>query len=125
MAIKTDKETEQKIIELYNQGLSMAKVGAVYGVTPVTVMRILDRNNIPKRTKGGIYKIPENIVIERYSNGESCQSIADDYKVSFHTISNILEKHNIKRNNRYKNIDFNIYYFKNIDSYDKAYFLGF
>ena len=44
---------------------------------------------------------------------------------SFHTISNILENNNVVRNNKYKNIGLNENYFENIDSTDKAYFLGF
>ncbi len=125
MAKKTSLEIEQEIIKLYQSGLSMANSGAPYNISGATVMAILDRNNIPKRTKGGIYRIPEQEVIKRYQDGESCQSIADSFKVTFHTISNILEKNNIARNNKYKNINLNENYFEKIDSYDKAYFLGF
>lgn len=103
----------------------MAKAGAPYNISSATVMAILNRNNIPKRTKGGIYAIPEQEVITRYKNRESCQVIADSFKVTFHTISNILEKNNIARNNKYKNINLNENYFEKIDSNDKAYFLGF
>ena len=125
MAKKTSPEIEQEIIKLYQSGLSMAKAGAPYGISSATVMAILNRNNIPKRTKGGIYAIPEQEVITRYKNGESCQVIADSFKVTFHTISNILEKNNIARDNKYKNINLNENYFEKIDSSDKAYFLGF
>ena len=125
MAKRTNKETEQKIIKLYQQGLSMAKAGAECGVTGATVLRILNAYQIPKRTKGGIYKIPDEDVIKRYTDGESCQQIADSYNVSFHTISNILEKYQIARDNKYYNLSLNEDYFKDIDSYDKAYFLGF
>ena len=124
MAKKTDKKTEQKIIELYQQGLSMARAGAECGVTSATVLRILNEYQIPKRTKGGIYKIPDEEVIKRYTNGESCQQIADSYNVTFHTISNILEKYNIARNNKYHNLSLDDNYFEIIDRYDKAYFLG-
>ena len=125
MAKKISPEIEQEVIKLYNSGLSMAKAGAPYGISGATVMAILNRNNIPKRTKGGIYAIPEQEVITRYKNGESCQVIADSFKVTFHTISNILEKNNIARDNKYKNINLNENYFEKIDSSDKAYFLGF
>ena len=125
MAKKISPEIEQEIIKLYNSGLSMAKAGAPYSISSATVMAILNRNNIPKRTKGGIYAIPEQEVITRYKNGESCQVIADSFKVTFHTISNILEKNNIARDNKYKNISLNENYFEKIDSSDKAYFLGF
>ena len=122
---KTSKELEQQIINYYNLGNSMAATGKYYNISPVTVKNILERNNIPKRTKGGIYKLPTEEIIKRYNNGESCQIIANDYQVSFHTISNLLEENNIKRDNRYKNINLDINYFHNIDSIDKAYFLGF
>ena len=125
MAKKISPEIEQEVIKLYNSGLSMAKSGAPYSISSATVMAILNRNNIPKRTKGGIYSIPEQEVITRYKNGESCQVIADSFKVTFHTISNILEKNNIARDNKYKNINLNENYFEKIDSSDKAYFLGF
>lgn len=125
MSKKICPEIEQEIIKLYNSGLSMAKAGMPYNVSSATVMAILNRNNIPKRTKGGIYAIPEQEVITRYKNGESCQVIADSFKVTFHTISNILEKNNIARDNKYKNINLNENYFEKIDSNDKAYFLGF
>ena len=125
MTKKINLETEQEIIELYQSGLSMAKAGALYGISGATVMAILNRNNIPKRTKGGIYKLPEKEIITRYQQGESCQSIANSFNVTFHSISNILEKNNIKRNNRYKNLKLDEDYFEKIDRMDKAYFLGF
>ena len=125
MAKKTSPEIEQEIIKLYQSGLSMAKAGARFNVSSATVMAILNRNNIPKRTNGGIYQIPEKEVITRYQKGESCQNIADSFNVTFHTISNILEKNNILRNNKYKNLNLDENYFEKIDRIDKAYFLGF
>ena len=125
MAKKTSPEIEQEIIKLYQSGLSMAKAGARFNVSSATVMAILNRNNIPKRTNGGIYQIPEKEVITRYQQGESCQNIADSFNVTFHTISNILEKNNILRNNKYKNLNLDENYFEKIDRIDKAYFLGF
>ena len=125
MAKKTSPEIEQAIIKLYQSGLSMAKAGARFNVSSATVMAILNRNNIPKRTNGGIYQIPEKEVITRYQQGESCQNIADSFNVTFHTISNILEKNNILRNNKYKNLNLDENYFEKIDRIDKAYFLGF
>lgn len=125
MATKTKVEVEKEIIETYKSGLSMKETGKKFQVNATTVLNILNRNNIPKRTKGGIYKLPDDIVIQRYLDGESCQVIADDFGVSFKSISLILEKHNIPRNNRYHNLGLDENYFENIDSYDKAYFLGF
>lgn len=125
MSKKLSLEVEQEIINQYQNGLSMAKVGTLFNVSGATVMRVLERNNIPKRTKGGIYQLPEEQIVERYTKGESCQKIANDYKVSFHTISSILDKFNISRTNKYHNQNLDENYFENIDRLDKAYFLGF
>lgn len=124
---RTDKEIEQQVINLYSTtNLSMAKVGQQFSLSGATVMAILNRNNIPKRTKGGIYKIPDNDVIQKYTQeNKSCQEIANEYNVSFGTISMILEKYNIKRDNIYFNKNLQSDYFSKIDTYDKAYFLGF
>ena len=122
---RISQETELKIIKFYNLGNSMAATGTEFAVSPVTVKNVLERYNIPKRTKGGIYKIPDKIVIMEYKNGKSCQEIANNYNVSFHTISDILEKNGIARDNRYYNKNLIINYFNKIDTFDKAYFLGF
>lgn len=122
---RTSKEIEQKIIALYQEGKSMKAAGEPYNVTSATVKAILERNNIPKRTKGGIYALPEKDIINQYKSGDSCQIIANKYKVSFHTISNILEKYKIPRNNLYHNKALIEDYWETINSNDKAYFLGF
>ena len=125
MSKKTSKKLEQEIIDLYVSGKSMAEVGKVFNRTSATVLRILRANNIPTRTKGGINQIPAHDVINRYLQGESCQVIADSYNVSFNTIKKILVENGIPRNNRYANSALNLNYFTQIDTYDKAYFLGF
>lgn len=74
------KELELKAIELYNSGLSMAKVGKEIGRTSAVVLDILNKYNIPKRTKGGIYKLPATEIIEKYiKDKRTLESIANDY----------------------------------------------
>lgn len=122
--LKTPKEKEQEIIAFYKNGNSMAKTGKFFGISAVTVKNILERNGIQKRTKGGIYALPEKEIIKKYQSGISTTIIANEYNVTIHTITNLLERNNIKRNNRYQNINLDIDYFEKIDTIDKAYFLG-
>lgn len=122
---KIEKEVELKIIELYNSGKSMNSIGLDIKISPVTVKNILDRNKIPKRTKGGIYELPSDKIVEAYKAGQSCTKLAFKYNVTPTTIINILTKNNIIRNNNYHNLNLNENYWKIIDSFDKAYFLGF
>ena len=121
---RTNKEIESKVIDFYNLGNSMQITALEFGISTTTVLRILQRNKISVRTNGGIYKLPEQEIIDKYKAGNSCTQIANRYNVTFHTISNILEKHNVDRNNIYHNLDLIENYWENINSFDKAYFLG-
>ena len=121
---KCDTELEKQIIELYQNGMPMSKVGKKVNKSPTTVYNILHRNGIVIRTKGGIYQLNEKEIVTYYKQGNSAQKLADKYNVSFGTIRNVLEKHGIKRDNRYHNLSLDTKYWSSIDTYDKAYFLG-
>lgn len=122
---KVDNAIEQQIIIEYNSGKSLSKVGKIFNLNQVTIHNILKRNNITLRTKGGIYKLNEDSIINEYKSGKTCKEIADKNNVSFNTISNILKKNEIPRDNIYHNNELINNYWENIDTYDKAYFLGF
>ena len=119
------REEQQEIIKNYNSGLTMKQCGELQGVTASTVLRVLNAYGVPKRTKGGIYKLPESKIISEYLCGMSTIAIADKYNVTCNTIINILKVQDIKRDNRYANLSLDINYFETIDTVDKAYFLGF
>lgn len=122
---KIDKEVENNIIQEYKNGKSCRAIGEVYNISGATVFNILVRNNITKRTKGGIDPLPEDEIIELYKNGISSMKIAEQYNTTCNTILDCLKRNNIKIDNKYHNLTLNHNYFEDIDSYDKAYFLGF
>ena len=62
-------------------------------------------------------------IIERYKNGESCAKIGQDYNVKQQTINRLLHKNDIIVSNRKH--QFNEDYFKDINTAEKAYWLGF
>ena len=68
---RTDNQTEQKVIKDYESGMSMSKIGKKYDMNPKIVMLILDRNGIPKRSHGGICRLPEQQIVEQYKSGKS------------------------------------------------------
>lgn len=76
------------------------------------------------RTKGGIEELPINDIVTDYNKGIKVKDIADNYNVNEKTIYNYLNKYNIRIDYNYKNPNLNRWYFKFIDTYDKAYFLG-
>ena len=68
------------------------------------------------------------IIIERYNNGESSLQIAKDYNVTASSICGLLRRNGcVLRSNKInsRKYSFNENYFKNIDTAEKAYWLGF
>ena len=122
---RIDNEIENDIIKMYLEGYSCREVSEEYNTNPSTVFNILKRNGIDIRTKGGIIKLPVNKIINDYNNGIRITDIAKQYNVNIKTIYNYLDKAGIERNYIYINRSLRRDYFKNIDSIDKAYFLGF
>ena len=112
---RTSPDIEKQVISEYNNGKSLSKLGESYG---------LKRNNIQVRTKGGIYKLDEDSIINKYKSGKSCREIAEENGVCLKTICNTLEKNNIARDNIYHNKSLISNYWEEINTYDKAYFLG-
>lgn len=122
---RTNRETEDKVISEYNSGKSLSVVGKLLNLSPVTVMNILNRRNVQLRTKGGIYRLDENSIVSNYKSGQTCKQIAESLGVCLKTICNILERNGVDRSNIYHNISLIDNYWENINTYDKAYFLGF
>lgn len=122
---KTNKDIEDKIIDMYNSGKSLSKTGEYFNLNPVTIMNILRRRKISLRTKGGIYKLDQASIIRDYKSGQTCEQISKTYNVCLKTICNVLESNNIDRDNNYHNISLKENYWEDINTYDKAYFLGF
>lgn len=122
---KTDQKIQNAIIQDYIHGISMKNCGIKYGTNTTTVFNILKRNGIDTRTKGGITQLPEDVIIDLYKSGESTIELGEKYHVTCNTIINILKKYGVDRNNIYYNKSLIENYWETIDSYDKAYFLGF
>lgn len=97
------------------------------GVSASQVCRILKRNNITRRSNKTDEKLEQNI-IELYINGESSEKIAKNFGINSSTVCRILKRNNIdirpatENKRKYKIVED---FFENIDTEEKAYFLGF
>ena len=124
---KTSKEIEEQIITSYinNEG-GVKFIGNKYGMNSITVYNILKRNNVSIRTKGGYDRdyFDKEKIINEYSSGIRVTDIAKEYNVPIETIYYVLKSSNIPRDHIYINANLRRDYFHEIDSYDKAYFLG-
>lgn len=124
------KDLEDSVIQLYQGGLSFKSIEKELNglINSTTAFNIIKRNNIPTRTKGGIYKLPiEEIVEDYYNQNILVSDIATKYNVNEKTIYNYLEKNGHKAKSMSEHYNPNLIhgYFKNIDTERKAYFLGF
>ena len=102
----------------------MSKTAEKLAVTTAVVFRVLKSYKIAAHTNKMTADLQKQVVKD-YLEGQSTSPIAEKYGVSVKTICDILKKHNIKRNNRYSNLRLDVNYWENIDTPDKAYFLGF
>lgn len=121
-------EKHKKIIELYEQGVSNNDIVKECKCSIGTIYNVLKRNNLKHRDyHKGILKNIEDEVIERYNNSESVHKICKEMKLYPSKVNFILSKNKIEEissSKRY-NINLNEDYFENIDSNEKAYWLGF
>lgn len=70
----------------------------------------------------------EKIIIDEYKKGYGCTTISKKYKISGATVHRILQRNNIKSRTHaeaQRKYNFDENYFENIDTEDKAYWLGF
>ena len=117
------------ILSLYQQGVTLRKIGKKYGSGHATIKGILIKNGdfIENREVLSV-KIPEcehQNIINCYDTGDEVEEIAEAYNVGHVLIRRILKNYGIhvmmNKPSKYK---VNKHYFDKIDNQDKAYILG-
>ena len=122
-------ERDKKIIELYlnNPELSNKQIAEQFHISISTVSRIARINNLPRRVGNSGTRLTKEQVEEiktQYSKGVPLITLQKEYNISYDRIKNLLKDcENISSAKRLNpNLIEN--YFENIDSEDKAYWLG-
>ena len=118
-----------KIIMDFKSGYSVLKISKKYDIPYKKVDNYLINNGykVVKHTK--LSKKQINQCVDMIKSGNSITEISDELKMDIDTIRNIANEYNLiisvkKVSRDIKNIDFNDNYFENIDTEEKAYFLG-
>lgn len=121
------QEEQKLIIDSYinETNLSLEQIAQKFNISSSTVSRIIRINNIPKRSQNIKEKNQEQI-IEEYLKGKSKLYLSKKYNTSTEHITKILKENNITKISLAKQKNPNLIedYFKNIDTKDKAYWLG-
>lgn len=112
---------EKELIESYLNGNSIKDITNTFKINPTTIYNILHRNNTKLKNS---LSIDENIIINEYLNSNNISDISRKYNISFSKIKNILINNDIDTSKPFRKYSVDECYFGNINSYDKAYFLG-
>lgn len=122
-------ERDKKIIELYlyHPELTNEQIAKQFNISIATVSRIARINNLPRRSGSSGRKLSNEQIEEikfKYTNSVPLITLQKEYNISYNRIKNILKDcENISSAKRLNpNLIEN--YFENIDSNDKAYWLG-
>ena len=121
--------SSQEIIELYNKKNSIRKIAKKFNKTYEEIRWILDDNNILLRPEPGNLRILTkeefNTLIEMNNQNYSYKKIGEILNCNKDTVKNIMERNGIqKTKSTLKNHNIISDYFSNIDTEEKAYFLG-
>ena len=119
--------TDQKVINIYNDGNSIRQTSAKTGVSGTQVRRILKKHNVIIRSVK-TDKYIECQIINAYQDGESSEVIAKNFNMNGTTVCRILKRNKIKIRSSIDNkrkYAINKSFFKDINSEEKAYALGF
>lgn len=121
---------DENIIKLYQTtDITVKEIAEQFKVSVGTVHRIIRINNIPKRGNArqkAFSKEQEQEILKKYNEGASMLSLQKEYQTSWETLKNLFEEKGIKKNSLSKIQNPNLLedYFENIDSVDKAYWIG-
>ena len=127
---KIQESEYNNILNIYNDGTTAQEIAKMYDVSERVIYSILRK--FPNRRKKKSYKNFSNEEKENsvklYLEGNSTVAIGKMYKFDHHSISAVLDEYHVDRRDTShcnRTYSVNDEYFDNIDTQNKAYFLGF
>jgi transposase len=102
---------------------SMTELQKLLKISPNDIYKILKENNIELKGKR-LSKEKQLLICEEYLKGKTIKQIQKEFSVAPSCIGKYLKKHNIKTRDVYKKYEIDESLFENIDTFEKAQFLG-
>lgn len=121
--IRTDPETEAQVIALYEQGATWREIMKITGRSEHTVSAIIKRNDGELGRKKSLTSADWERIIALYQDGTDAPEIGRQFGCHSSMVYYVLEKSGMDR--REQVACDNPTYFDQIDTPDKAYWLGF
>jgi DNA-binding CsgD family transcriptional regulator len=134
VVLNRQKSSERAIyvVQAYQNGKSLTATGDEFGLSAIAVLKILAKHGIEPRSKSR--QLKEKMlrqgeeIIEAYRQGKNQNEICTTYRIGRLALLSLLEKAGCKKRHHGDNIRryaVDHSYFDNIDSEQKAYFLGY
>lgn len=122
-------DRDKKIIDLYlnHPEFSTKDIAKQFNISTATVSRIARINNLPRRTGNTGQKLTQQQIEEiknRYENGEPLIKLQQKFNISYDRVKNITSTCNYISSAKRLNPNLNESYFNQINSPEKAYWLG-
>lgn len=136
MSKKIDLKIKKEWEKLYCDGYSTTYIAKLYNCSNPVVGRWLKKQNLirsvkeSRRLQSKAFSIFKNKIIELYTSGLSIDAVATELKISSGAVFNVLDEKSLTRTPKeasealiYKLKNYN--FFDQIDTEEKAYWLGF
>ena len=125
---KGENIMEEKIIQEYLAGKSINQLSKEYPVTYNKIKKILKEHQIVirgGRKKKILTQEQKIILLQEFKTGKSKKDIAKKIKVDVTVVNRFIDENDLIRSRNRINKNIKSDYFSNIDSAEKAYWLGF
>lgn len=123
-----NENEKELILKLFEEGYNTVEIAKRLKRNDSTIGRFLKRNGLKSNyRKNGILKSDIQDICKLYENGKTAKEILAKYSHKIkceNTIINIVARNGIAPRPRGTQPTFNVNYFENIDTEEKAYFLG-
>ena len=125
----TVEERNKQIIDLYinHPELDNRKIAEMFNISTATISRIARINNLPRRSGNSGTKLSNtqiDDIKQKYLNSVPMITLQKEYQISYDRLKNILKNCEKISSAKRLNPKLNENYFECIDSYEKAYWLG-
>lgn len=121
----------EELKQLLEEGLSIQELAGKFGTSHPTMSKFLKENNLKTKRQMQLEKcnqLDTNLIVKMYEEGKTILGIANELNVSNSAIKARLKESNVHirtNSEAHKKYNEDYEYFNNIDTYDKAYLLGF
>jgi len=96
-------ELQIKIVDDYNNGISIPKLVKKYGISFCHIKQLLKKSNITIRgRKNNIPHTVETNIVQNYMSGKTCRELVIQFGISYPNVLRVLDEYNINRRSNSK-----------------------